>query len=167
MCVYANRSILRYGVSKYSNASRSLAHYDRELDRKFEYTRCRMHLFFSMFPPVTPIYVTQGDFFQFPATASTGGRFSRALVQFEIKTSLKDQGGVGSDNFNLRTPYEEYFLYSININDVCGSTRNAENYIISAGKHMDRNMVLIIRNLHNPHLICNIITVYITYNVTI
>lgn len=48
MCVYANRSIVRYGVSKYSNASRSLAHYDREFDRKFEYTQSHASLLLNV-----------------------------------------------------------------------------------------------------------------------
>jgi len=50
-------------------------------------------------------------------------------VQFEIKTSLKDQGEIGSNEFDLRTPCEEYL--SININDLRSSTYNAENYIIA------------------------------------
>jgi len=55
-------------------------------------------------------------------------------LQFEIKTSLKDQGEVGSNEFDLRTPCEEYL--SININDSRSSTYNAENYII-AKENMD------------------------------
>lgn len=39
MCVYANRLIVRYRVSKYENASRSLAHYNLD-QSKLEYTRC-------------------------------------------------------------------------------------------------------------------------------
>lgn len=78
------------------------------------------------------IYVTSADFFSISrTTVLTGVRFPRAFVRFEIKTSLKDQGGVGSDDFDPRTPCEKYL--SININDLRGSTHNVENYIIAAG----------------------------------
>lgn len=116
-------------------------------DRKLKYTRV------SMFPPFTPIYVISADFFQFPATASTG--FPRAFVRFEIKLRLWNQGGVGSDNVDPRIPCEEYL--SININDLGDSIHNAENYIITAKNHTNWNVILIIGNLHNSHLICDLI----------
>ena len=75
-------------------------------------------------------------------------------MQFEIKTSLKDQG-VGSDYFDPRTLCEEHL--SININNLRDSTHNVENHITAAGKYVDRNIDLIIKNLHNPHLICDVI----------
>lgn len=154
MCLYqsVNRAIWRIKVQKRVIQSRCVTL--RSQTRSKIGVHTTSYLFFSMFSPFSmPIYVT--------------GRLiscNRLVHSCDLKlTSLKDQGGVGSNNFNLRTSCEEYLFINININDLRGSICNTENYIISGGKHMDRNMVLIIRNLHNSHLICNIIT--ITYNV--
>lgn len=86
-----------------------------------------------------------GRCFQLPTNAWCIG-FPRVFARFEIKTSLKDQGEVGSNNFDPRTPCEKYLSININLR---GSTHYAENYIIAMRKHMDWNIIWIIGNSLN------------------
>lgn len=135
MCVYANRSNrMIYHISKYKMMRRAVSLQLRMIENSSK-NDIATHLFFSMyFLSFYTIYVIS-EIFSISCDRLTWCiDFPRAFVRFEIKTSFKDQGEVGSNNFDPRTPCEEYL--SININDL-RSTHNAENYIIAVRKHME------------------------------